>query len=119
MEYKLKINGVDITPFVREGGIQQSEVKRQSRRVVTLDGNLHLAEVTKRTQTVHLRQLRTEELKIIFDLISVAVAQVTFTDKALGEITRQFAITWRNAGVRKVEGGNTYWSGATFTMEEV
>lgn len=118
MEYKLIINGVDYTPYVREGGIQQGEIRRQQRRVVTLDGSLHITEVVKRTQTVRLMELRTQTLRSLFDNLGNTVT-VEYTDKALGDISRRFAVTGRNAGVRKVEGGNTYWSGASFTMEEI
>ena len=38
MQAKLIINGEDFSPWLRENGLQQTEIVRQGRSVVALDG---------------------------------------------------------------------------------
>lgn len=117
MLYKHIINGVDFTPYIRENGVQQSDVIRNERRVVTLDGVLHRDSVAKRRITVQLMELRDDTLQRLFSVLS-GLVRAEYTDFAGGDTTKSFYVTAKSIGVRTVKGGNTYWRNASFTMEE-
>ena len=42
----LIINGVDFTPWLRSGGLQQTEIVRQGREVTALDGTVPRPEIS-------------------------------------------------------------------------
>jgi hypothetical protein len=44
---------------------------------------------------------------------------VRYFDDVLGECTKRFYVSGTTASARRVTGGNTYFYGATFTLEEV
>ena len=113
MQVFMKINGF------KEGGIQQSETARTQRDIVTLDGTLYRGSVIKRQLSVQLLEL----LDIRWYQISAALAQrpvsVHYIDDDFGEVVKRFHVTSKSAGARCVVGGNTYFSGAAFALEEV
>lgn len=117
MEAKLKINGVDFIPWVKEGGIQQTDIKRQSRSVVTLDGTLYQTEVIKRGISVNLVEMRDATLFRLTDaLTNPAVAE--YTDKNGGTLEKTFYISGPHVTEKTIMGGNTYLNGISFSMEE-
>ena len=54
----LIINGVDFTPWLRSGGLQQTEIARQGRSVVALDGTAYRSEIIKRGLSVGLIDMK-------------------------------------------------------------
>lgn len=117
MEAKLIINGVDFIPWCKRGGVQQSDVKRQSRTVTTLDGTLRQTETLKRSVRVELVELRDATLKRLAEALT-SPATVEYTDKRLGDVTKLFYVSGPDATEKTIQGGNTYWSGVSFSLEE-
>lgn len=117
MLYKQIINGVDFAPYIRENGVQQSDVLRNERRVITLDGVLHMSSVAKRKIAVQMVEMRDEVLCNLFSVLSGLVT-VEYTDFENGDVIKNFYVTSRSVGVRTVKGGNTYWRNASFVLEE-
>lgn len=118
MEVKLIINGTDFTPWVASGGLQQTEVRRCERSVVTLDGIAHRSEIIKRGLSVSLVELRDTAWYRLVDALKTRPATVTYVDDALGETTRLFYVSSPAASAKTVRGGHTYFTGAAFTLEE-
>lgn len=118
MEAKLIINGVDFSPWLLSGGLQQTEVCRLSRSVVTLDGALHRREEVKRGISVSLVELRDVTWYRLLSALRERPAAVEYIDDRLGETTRLFYVTGPAAAAKTVRGGRTYFSGGTFTLEE-
>lgn len=118
MEYKQTVNGVDHTPYIREGGVEQSDVLRNQRSVITMDGALHTTATVKRRIVTRLVEVPDSRLRALMESLTTP-ATVDYTDRDNGDVTRTFHVTARSAGAKTVRGGNTYWSGATYTLEEV
>ena len=120
MQYKTIVNGVDLTPFLREGGVEQETVVRQKVQIVTLGGTLIERGIEKRRLVLDFMQLRDAHKDAVTAALKAAnPAAVEYTDKDAGDVTRRFYITEDKAGVRKVSGGNTYWHNMSVTLEEV
>lgn len=118
MEYRQTVNGVDHAPYIKEGGAVQSDVLRNQRSVTTMDGVLHTTATVKRRIVTQLLEMPDNILQKLMGSLTTP-AEVTYTDRDKGETTGVFHVTGRSAGARTVRGGNTYWSGATYTLEEV
>ena len=118
MEAILIVNGVDFSPWLLAGGLQQTEVVRLSRGVVTLDGVSHRQEVVKRGIAVSLVELREGTWYRLLAALRTRPAQVRYVDDALGDTTRQFYVSGPSATAKTVRGGHTYFQGASFTLEE-
>lgn len=118
MQAKLTINGVDFTPFIVEGGIVQTDVDRQNVRVVTLDGTLWSRKKRARGIRVSLRTLRDSFYHRASAALQDEIVSVTYTDRDTGqEVTGTFYVMERTAGIKRVQGGNTYWHNAGFYLE--
>lgn len=117
MEAKLIINSVDFSPWVAENGIKYGEVYRNSRSVVTLDGTLYQTQVTKHSLDVALVELRDGTMAALKAAMT-SPASVQFTTPAGESLTRTCYLTGQTEGAKTVRGGNTYYSGVSFTVEE-
>ena len=118
MEANLINNGVDYTPWLLAGGLQQTEVPRLSRDVVTLDGVSHRQEVIKRGIAASLVELRDATWYRLLAALQTRPATVRYIDDALGDTTRLFYVSGPTAAAKTVRGGHTYFQGASFTLEE-
>lgn len=118
MEAKLIINGTDFTPWLLAGGLQQTEVLRLSRSVVTLDGVSHRQEVVKRGISVSLVELRDATWYRMVDALRTRPAAVRYIDDRYGDTTRLFYVGSPTASAKTVRGGHTYFQGGSFTLEE-
>ena len=118
MQAILIINGVDFTPWLLAGGLQQTEVPRLSRSVVTLDGVSHKQEIIKRGIAVSLVELRDNTWYRLQAALRTRPAQVRYIDDALGDTTRLFYAGGLTAAAKTVRGGHTYFQGGSFTLEE-
>lgn len=114
----LIINGVDFTPWLRSGGLQQTETVRRGRSVVALDGTEYRAETIRRGISVGLVELRDSTWYRLAEALSVRPAAVRYIDDRLGETVRQFYVDGPTAAARTVRGGHTYFSGGAFSLEE-
>lgn len=117
MEAKLTINGVDFIPYCKEDGIQQKSAIRRSRSVTATDGTLYEKKITKRHLTVNLVRIRDSTLMRLAAALK-SPATVTYTDMQYGDLTKVFLASAPQATEKTVQGGNTYFSGVSFTLEE-
>ena len=111
MQAALTVNGYDFARWAQAEGIQQYDILRQSREVV--------AQVRKAGLRVALTEVRDVTLAAMTAALAVSPAAVTFTGRNGAEQTRRFYVTGPEAAEKTVRGGITYWSGVTFTLEEV
>lgn len=118
MEAKLIINGTDFSPWLLEGGLQQTEVVRLGRSVVTLDGTAHRQETVRRGLSVSLVELRDGTWYRLLDALQIRPAAVRYIDDRLGDTTKLFYVSAPTAAAKTVRGGHTYFQGASFTLEE-
>lgn len=119
MQAALTVNGYDFARWAQAEGIQQYDILRQSREVVALDGTAYRAQVRKAGLRVALTEVRDVTLAAMTAALAVSPAAVTFTGRNGAEQTRRFYVTGPEAAEKIVRGGITYWSGVTFTLEEV
>ena len=118
MEAKLIINGVDFAPWCKSGGIQQQYAIRRSREVVATDGTVYRKEIKKRHLIVSLVEMRDASARRLLAALRPSPASVTYTDAEYGDLVKQFLISSPQETAKTVTGGNTSWSGISFTMEE-
>lgn len=118
MEAILIINGVDFTPYLCSGGLQQTEVIRQGRSLVDLNGTAHRTEIVKRGISVGLVEVRDATWYQLVGALQVRPATVRYIDDRLGEVVKRFYITDPAASAKTVRGGHTYFSGGAFKLEE-
>lgn len=118
MLFNMTINGVDFTPYLRENGVNQYDISRIQKTVITMDGTLYRSDVKKRGIRVQLREVRDTILTDLFAALT-SPATVGYTDLELGDVEKTFYVSGKSVNARTVKGGNTYWSGATFTLEEM
>lgn len=117
MQYTMFINSVDFIPYLRENGVQQYTITRNVKSVVTMDGTLFRSAVEKVGLRVQLREVRDENLAALTAALGHLVS-VLYTDRKLGDVSKTFYVTGLTATTKTVRGGNTYWSGVSFTLEE-
>lgn len=118
MQAILIINSVDFTPWLRSGGLQQTEIVRKGRSVVALDGTEYRSEIVKRGISVSLVELRDTTWHRLMDAIRVRPASVRYIDDRLGDCTKLFYVSGPAAAAKTVRGGHTYFSGGAFSLEE-
>lgn len=114
----LIINGVDFTPWLRSGGLQQTEIVRQGREVTALDGTVYRAEIRKRGISAGLVELRDDTWRRLLAALEVRPVQARYADDRLGVCTKLFYVSGPSAAAKTVRGGHTYFSGGGFELEE-
>lgn len=118
MQAILIINGTDFTPYLSAGGLEQTEIIRQGRSVVALDGTEYRSETVKRGISVGLVELRDDTWRRLQEALRVRPATVRYLDDRLGDVTKRFYVTGPAAAAQTVRGGHTYFTGGSFTLEE-
>ena len=115
----LKINGVDILPYVAHQGIkwQRSDLD-SSEAGRTMDGMMHRGRVaTKIRLDITCRPLRSEEAKIVLNAILPEYVSVEYTDPMDGLVTREMYANNNPATHMLIqEDGTEWWSGITFPL---
>ena len=115
----LKINGVDILPYVAHQGIkwQRSDLD-SSEAGRTMDGMMHRGRVaTKIRLDITCRPLRSEEAKIVLNAILPEYISVEYTDPMDGLVTREMYANNNPATHMLIqEDGTEWWSGITFPL---
>ena len=118
MQIKLTINGVDFAPWVAENGLTRSPLVRQGRSIVVLNGTEYRTDVRKHSLEVQLVELRDNTLSTLTAALS-SPATVLFTDNQGNDLSRTMYVTGPTEPAKTVRGGNTYYSGVSFTLEEM
>ena len=109
----LIINNVDFTPWLRSGGLHQTEIVRGGG-----GGTEYRSEIIKRGISVSLVELRDVTWYRLQDALKTRPATVRYIDDRLGETVRQFYVGGPTAAAKTVRGGHTYFSGGAFSLEE-
>lgn len=118
MEANVIINNVDFSPWIAEGGITYKEIYRQGRDIVALDGTLYRSQIKKRGMDISLVELRDNTLAILKQALVTSPATVTFRWSTGESLTRTMYISDQSEEAKTVRGGNTYYSGISFSLEE-
>ena len=119
MQQKLVINNQDFSRYLKADGLTFGETYRQSRDVVVLDGTLYKARITRMVIDVSLVELRDNTLAMLSSALqSVSPASVQYTDAGGVSRTALFYASDLSYSAKTVCGGNTYYSGAGFSLEE-
>lgn len=117
MEAKIIINNTDFSPWIVEDGLEFSDIYRQSRDVTVLNGTLFRAQVKKLEIGISLVELRDSTLALLETaLTSPATVQYSLTNGQT--VTKTFYVSGYSRGVKTVKGGNSYYSGVKFDLEE-
>ena len=119
MEAKLIINNVDFSGWIVEDGLSYSEIYRQGRDVTVLDGTLYRSQIKKCGIDVELVEMRSSTLAVLKQALIMSPATVQFTAPTGDTLTRSMYISDQSEGVKTVRGGNTYYSGISFALEEM
>ena len=118
MQAKLKINGVDFSPWLKENGLQQTEIVRTGSSITTMDGMLHQTQIIKRGITVSLVELRDATWYRLMGALRTRPATVEYIDDEKGERSAAFYVVSPTATAKTVRCGITYFGGGTFSLEE-
>ena len=118
MRATLIINGTDFSPYLRSGGLQQTEIPRQGRSVVALDGTAYRSEIIKRGLSVGLIDMKDTEWRRMLEALRDRPVQARYMDDRMGDVTKAFYVTGPTAAARTVRGGHTYFTGGSFELEE-
>ena len=114
----LIINGVDFTPWLRSGGLQQTAIARQGRSVVALDGTAYRAEIIKRGLSVGLIDMKDTAWRRMLEALRDRPVQARYMDDRMGEAVKTFYVVGPTAAAQAVRGGHTYFTGGSFELEE-
>lgn len=120
--FVLKIDGVDITPYIASGGVkwQRSDVDGPGAGR-TLDAKLRRNRVaSKRRLDVTCRPLTTAEASIVLTAIMPEWVSVEYTDpQEGGVVTRKMYANNNPASfLLPTKDGKDWWSGITFPLIE-
>lgn len=118
MQAAWKLNGLDVSHWLREGGVTYGEVYRQSRSIITLDGTLEQRQVVKRTLTLEFMTLRDSKAGQLQEAIQLRPVTMEYTERDGKAATKLFYVTSFTGGVKTIRGGITYWSGLSVGLEE-
>lgn len=119
MNAELKLNGYDVTPWLKEGGLKQTEIVRLSRSVVTLNGIKYQGEVIKRGIAAAFVEMRDANWTKILQAIETRPVRVEYIDDRTGRKIADFWVSGPAAAAKVVRGGITYFNGGALTLEEV
>lgn len=114
----LIINGMDFSPYLRSRGLQQTEISRQGRSVVALDGTEYRSETIKRGLSVGLIDMKDTEWSRMLEALCDRPVQVRYMDDRMGDVTKSFYVIGPTAAAKTVRGGHTYFTGGSFELEE-
>ena len=118
MQFTMKINGVDFTPYLRANGVRFEEITRASRAVTVLNGTSYRAEITKLRAPVDLLEMRDGVWDRLRAALQTRPAEVEFTRADGTTSVKEFYVMGLREPVRSVKGGNTYYRNVSFTLEE-
>lgn len=114
----LMINGIDFSPYLRAEGLVQTEITRQGREIVDLNGTSYRAGIVKRGISAELIDLRDDVWYKLTAALQDRPAVVRYIDDRLGECVKWFYVVGPSAAAKTVRGGHTYFTGGSFELEE-
>ena len=114
----LIINNGDFGPYLRSEGLVQTEITRQGREVVALNGISHRTGIIKRGISAELVELRDDVWYKLSAALRERPAQVRYIDDRLGEVVKTFYVTGPSAAARTVRGRRPWFSCVSFELEE-
>lgn len=120
-DFYFEIDGVNILKFLAYQGIKwQRDDLDGPNAGRTLDGTMQRDRVaTKIRMDLSCRPLRSEEAKIILNLILPEYVQVHYVDPMLGETTKTMYSNNNTATHMYIDDyGNEWWSGIDFALVE-
>ena len=118
MQFSIRINGVDFTPYIQANGVSWEETTRVSRAVTTLNGTSYRAQISKQRASVNLTELRDRVWDCMREALQTRPATVEYTRPDGSAAVKIFYIVGLREPVRTVKGGNTYYRNIAFTLEE-
>ena len=114
----LIINGIDFGPDLRSEGLIQTEITRQGRAVVDLNGTSYRAGIIKRGISAELVEVRDEVWYRLAAALRERPVQVRYIHDRLGEVVKTFYVSGPSAAARTVRGRHTWFSNVSFELEE-
>lgn len=119
--FVFEINGVDVLPYVKSGGLkwQRNDVESSSAGR-TMDATMHRERVAEKARwDVTCMPLTTYQANTLLNLIRPEFVNVTITDPQDGLVTRTFYSNNVPATVMKLqEDGSALWEGIEFPLIE-
>ena len=116
------IDGVDMTPYVAQGGFKWSRNDVDSSDAGrTMDGAMHRGRVaTKIRLDITCRPLTLEEASIVLTAIMPEFVTVEYTDPQAGEVVEKTMYANNNPATFSIRknSGIEYWGGITFPLVE-
>lgn len=118
----LKIDGVDIVPYIKYGGLkwQRSDVD-STKTTRALDGTLERVRVAvKRRLDIDCRPLTSAEAKIVLDAIMPVWVTVEYYDPQNGAVVTRTMYSNNNPATyaMKRPNGTEWWDGISFPLIE-
>ena len=117
----LKIDGVDILPFIAHKGLKWTRNDIDGPDAGrTMDGLMHRKRVdTKIRLDITCRPLLESETRIVLNAILPEYVTVQYTDPMYGLVTKQMYSNNNPASfLIQKPGGKAYWDGITFPLIE-
>lgn len=120
MRFKLTVNGLDITSYVKEDGIDISYEQRNARTLETMDGVKHYVAHEKLKLSVSLLDhLWDDEYYTLANALKTSPASITYNDFDSGEeITGYFYVLDKGHKPFRSFAGTTLINDGKFTLEE-
>lgn len=119
MKQYLKLGDFDMSKWVARNGIRFANVERRASSYTTLDGTDHSAAIILRSISVSCVTMSEATAQTIFALLQNKYVQVSYVDPARGVQTGVwFKVSSASIAAKVVEGGRTFYSGLTFSLEE-
>ena len=116
-----EVNGVNLLPYVAEGGLKWSENDLDSSNSGrTLDGTMHRGRVAiKKKLEVTCRPLATAQSRIVLTAIAPEFVDVTYDDPKDGLVTKRMYCSTRPAACLTVfDDGTALWDDISFNLIE-
>lgn len=118
---KLKIDGVDITPYIAYRGLkwQRADVDAPNSGR-TMDGLMHRGRVTSKIRMdITCRPLKDFEAQIVLNAIFPEYITVEYDDPMYGHVVKQMYSNNNPASfLMKKPDGTEWWDGITFPLIE-
>lgn len=118
----LKIDGVNILPYVAHQGIKWQRNDLDSADAGrTLDGKMHRGRVASKVRMdITCRPLKTEETRVVLQAIFPEYITVEYTDPMYGLVTKQMYSNNNPATHMMLqENGTEWWHDISFPLIEV
>lgn len=115
----LILGGMDVSKYVKDGGIRRGETQRSVKSRVTLEGKRYVSQIRKLTYRITFDPMSEGDLQTLATIIAGDYIQVSYKDPVLGYICKSFIPEVGNISlVLEDKNGVSYWSGLVLDLEE-